>query len=263
MKIHLLSDLHLELSSYPYDQEALRQADVVVLAGDIDVGTAGLFFAEELLQAAPHVQIIYVAGNHEHYGFDLPKNLSSFRELTSNHPQIHFLENQEAMIGGVRFLGATLWTNFELYTDGPNDEFGVVLNKGNGTWGLHDFSVIGYNGRRFSPDDSLALHRASVAWFREKLDTPFEGKTVVVSHHAPSEGSVAARFYEHPLTPCFVSKLDHLVAQADLWLHGHTHDSFCYEVEGTRVVCNPRGYAYSADSLPENMDFDPGLLIEI
>ncbi|MDE1943603.1 MAG: metallophosphoesterase family protein [Betaproteobacteria bacterium] len=263
MKIHLLSDLHLELSSYPYDQEALRQADVVVLAGDIDVGTAGLFFAEELLQVAPHLHVVYVAGNHEFYGFDLPKTLASFQELMHDHPQIHFLENQEVMIGGVRFLGATLWTDFKLYTEGPEDDFGVQLNKEAAKFGLNDFSAIFNTGRLFTTDDALALHRESAAWLREKLDTPFDGKTVVVTHHAPSEGSVAARFYEHPLTPCFVSQLDHLVAQADLWLHGHTHDSFAYNVGGTRVVCNPRGYAYDTNSLPENLDFRPDLLIEI
>ena len=30
-------------------------------------------------------------------------------------------------------------------------------------------------------------------------------------------------------------------SRAQLWIHGHTHDSFDYVVNGTRVVCNPRG----------------------
>ena len=260
MKIHLLSDLHLENSPYPFDQEAVRAADVIVLAGDIDEGTAGLFFAEELLQVAPAAQIIYVAGNHEFYGRDLPQTLMQFQDLTRDNPQIHFLENQETIIGSVRFLGCTLWTDMRLYTE---DDFDVQLNKESAMYGLNDFSVIGHGGRRFSPDDSIALHRMSVKWLEEKLATPFEGKTVVVTHHAPSGGSVAPRFNQHPISPCFVSELDEMVAQAGLWLHGHTHDAFDYEIQGVRVVCNPRGYCFDPQSLPENLEFRPNLIIEI
>jgi hypothetical protein len=49
--------------------------------------------------------------------------------------------------------------------------------------------------------------------------------------------------------------------RAQLWIHGHTHDSFDYVCNGTRVVCNPRGYAI--DGIPENPRFDPALTIDI
>ena len=96
MKIHVLSDLHMELSHFFPDQEALDQVDVVVLAGDIDTGAAGLFFAEDLLQAAPHLQIVYVAGNHEFYSHDLPKKIMQLQKRSN--PKIHFLENRETVI---------------------------------------------------------------------------------------------------------------------------------------------------------------------
>jgi hypothetical protein len=39
------------------------------------------------------------------------------------------------------------------------------------------------------------------------------------------------------------------------------HDGFDYAANGTRVVCNPRGYA--ADGVDENRAFVPGLVIEV
>ena len=49
--------------------------------------------------------------------------------------------------------------------------------------------------------------------------------------------------------------------RACLWVHGHTHDSFDYTINGTRVVCNPRGYVI--DGVNENARFDPDLVIAI
>lgn len=261
MKIHLLSDLHLECSPFPFDEEAVAQADVIVLAGDICEGAGGLFFAEELLAAAqPHAQVVYVAGNHEHYGQDLPKHLMELARASRRRGRIHFLENQEAVIQGVRFLGSTLWTDFELFGD---DEYEVSQALYDAQNGLNDFRIIAHGGRRFTPEDSRVLHRMSVAWLEKKFAEPFKEKTVVVTHHAPHWCGVAKRFQMHPLTVCFASHLDHLMGKSALWLHGHTHDAFDYDIEGTRVVCNPRGYAYGTNSLPENLGFQLGLIIEI
>lgn len=73
---------------------------------------------------------------------------------------------------------------------------------------------------------------------------PFDGETVVVTHHAPLSKAVVPRFAINRLTPAFASGLESLVdtGQPALWIHGHTHNSFDYGIYNTRVVCNPRGY---------------------
>ncbi|HHJ15617.1 MAG TPA: hypothetical protein ENJ80_02855 [Gammaproteobacteria bacterium] len=93
------------------------------------------------------------------------------------------------------------------------------------------------------------------------LAEPFDGQTVVVTHHAPSSQSVHPRYARDLLTRAFASNLEHLMAgdRAAAWVHGHMHESFDYKVHGTRVVCNPRGYAPEA----LNPDFRPDWIIGI
>lgn len=109
---------------------------------------------------------------------------------------------------------------------------------------MNDFSCIKKDRKPFTPADSIALHVASRAWLTARLEEPFAGTTVVVTHHLPSSKSVAARYASNLLTPAFASDLDGLIAgdRVALWIHGHTHDAFDYEINGTRIVCNPRGY---------------------
>jgi hypothetical protein len=86
---------------------------------------------------------------------------------------------------------------------------------------------------------------------------------VVITHHAPSRNSVHPRFACSPLSACFVSNAERLLdgSRVQLWIHGHTHDSFDYRVNGTRVICNPRGYA--KDGVNENPRFDPDLTVDV
>ena len=95
------------------------------------------------------------------------------------------------------------------------------------------------------------------------LATPHAGPTVVITHHAPSRKSIHPRFERSLVNPCFVSDAERLLdgTRAGLWIHGHTHDSFDYVVNGTRVLCNPRGYA--KNGVNENDRFDPDLVVEV
>ena len=105
-------------------------------------------------------------------------------------------------------------------------------------------------------------HAQQIRWLKDQLQEPFPGKTVVVTHHLPSARSVADRYKTDLLSACFASELDHLFGPMALWVHGHTHDCFDYDVGGTRVVCNPRGYTHP-DASPENPHFNPALVIEV
>ena len=133
--------------------------------------------------------------------------------------------------------------------------------------GLNDFQVILNAGKLFTPEDSRQEHRASRRWLAERLAEPFDGPTVVVTHHAPSGLSGDPKYKGDELSPCFASELpDEFFGKAALWLHGHMHNSSNYELAGTRIVCNPRGYPRSR-VLPnmgfENADFEPAKIVEV
>jgi hypothetical protein len=162
----------------------------------------------------------------------------------------------------VRFLGTTLWTDFLLFGDGARRAGAMAV----GRQLLRDFSRIRNaddSPSRFTPEDAAALFDAHSRWLEARLAARFDGPTVVITHHAPSRKSIHPRFADSPLNACFVSDAEHLLdgSRAQLWIHGHTHDSFDYVVNGTRVVCNPRGYA--PNGVNENAKFDASLCIDI
>ncbi|TPW00725.1 MAG: metallophosphoesterase [Alphaproteobacteria bacterium] len=117
------------------------------------------------------------------------------------------------------------------------------------------------------PEDSVALHQASRAYIEARLKEQFDGPVVVVTHYAPSVGSIEKRFEHDPLSPCFASRLDELIgaSNVDLWVHGHTHTTFDYMIKRTRVVCNAVGYRdRSGGKVPERENaFRPDLVVEI
>lgn len=271
MKIAAMSDLHLEYdaryfetnprgSSTFYDDPPQPRADFLVLAGDIHSGPLAFDWAR-LHFAIPTVLI---AGNHEPYNRELFRTIAFNRKKseTSDDP-ILFLERASwegtAPDGQpVRFIGATLWTDFELYGT-PDLSMALALRD------LEDFKVInlerGYRTRKLRPADTLRVHVSSVEFITEELRRPFAGTTVVVTHHAPSPRSISPTFKSHPLNPAFVSNLEELMRTFEpaLWIHGHMHESFDYTIGRTRVVCNPRGYF--PDQL--NPRFDPIFVVEI
>lgn len=247
MKIHILSDLHTEFADFDIAQ---TDADVIVLAGDIGIGLGGL---EWLHAQDVQKPVIYVPGNHEYYQHDL-RLLGAMRDCAAEN--IHLLDNDAIEIAGVRFLGSTLWTDFD-YLGEADRYFALQSARQN----MSDFDIIRNNGKPFRPEDSIALHQQGCGWLKCMLEEPFSGKTVVVTHHAPSSGSVHPRYARNLLTPAFASRLEHMMdgGRIALWIHGHMHDAFDYEVYETRVICNPRGYVPH-----ENQDgFIPDLVVEI
>lgn len=261
VKLLVLSDLHVEFAKFVPDPGAAAAADVVVLAGDVFTGVQAPGWARQAFADTP---IVYVAGNHEFYGRDWVKHLQTLRDACQKHG-VHFLENDAVDIGGVRFLGCTLWTDFELF--GPENK-AVAMREASQF--MNDFASIKvkktaasrWSDGRLTPGLTVSRHRESVAWLERSLNEKRSPTTVVVTHHAPHLKSVAPRFAQDSLTPAFGSDLARLMGRAVLWIHGHMHDSADYAVNGTRVICNPRGYPLTSGQF-ENERFDPGLLIEV
>lgn len=250
MRIQLLSDLHLEFTSWTPPQ---MDADVLVLAGDVHVGTQTAGWIRQHRDRLPR-HIVYVAGNHEFYRGEWAKVLRALRG--QRLAGLHFLENSSAVIDGVRFLGATLWTNCALY--GDVDGALAVFDC------MNDYRAIQADEWvALSPRDTMRWHAHSRAWLDRNLAEHHDGPTVVVTHHAPSIQSIAPQYLEDPVSAFFASRLDPMLdGRAVLWLHGHTHASSDYTVGGTRVVANPAGYPL-ASGLRENSQFNPGLVLEV
>lgn len=257
MKLNILSDLHIGFSAL---DTPLNDADVVVLAGDVAPPRQAAQWALRLKKP-----VVYVLGNHEFYGSSIDVAAAEMKQLCEG-TQVHVLDNDAIVIDGVRFLGSTLWTDFKLFGDGTERATAVVEAQRL----MRDFSRIRLSeslgeaaDALFMPDDAAKLFQRNATWLDRTLDLPHAGPTVVVTHHAPSPRSIHPRFAGSLLNACFVSDAGHLVGanRAQWWIHGHTHDSFDYCLNGTRVICNPRGYAKAG--INENARFDPDLMIEV
>ena len=171
-----------------------------------------------------------------------------------------FLENDVAVIAGVRFLGCTFWTDFRLSgADRRWMEYDIAVCAER----VNDFRRIrvGPEERRFTPSDAAALHARSVEWMLGVFGTPFAGPTVVVTHHPPSPRCLNPAFPRNAVSAAFASDLEDLVErlQPELWVSGHTHYCSDFRIGRTRLLSNPRGYA------PDDMadEFDPALVVEV
>ncbi|MES3012179.1 MAG: metallophosphoesterase [Pseudomonadota bacterium] len=253
MKLNILSDLHLGFGGMERPE---NDADVVVLAGDLSRPVEAAVWALRFEKPA-----IYVLGNHEFYGSSIDGAADQLKRLCEG-TQVHVLDDSDVVIDGVRFLGSTLWTDFELFGDAEKKAEAMAQARQL----IRDFSRIRTREAEsavFTPEDSVALFRQHSRWLAARLATPHAGPTVVATHHAPSRQSIHPRFADSLLNACFVSDAQHLLGadRVQLWIHGHTHDSFDYSVNGTRVVCNPRGYA--RNGVVENPRFDPNFIIDV
>lgn len=253
MRLAILSDLHLSVAGMPVPQV---ECDAVILAGDVARPQQAMAWARQF-----SVPVIYVPGNHEYYGGSLSGTLASLRELARGS-HVHVLERDELRLGGVRFLGCTLWTDFRLpATEAERAEAMTMARQM-----IRDFSRIRLNDAGdalFTPERSRQVFDESVAWLDKKFAEPFDGITVVVSHHSPSTGSINPKYEGSPLNACFVSNIEPQLHRWNppLWIHGHLHDSYDYVVGDTRVVCNPRGYV--RNDVAENTSFNPGLVVSV
>jgi len=259
MRILLLSDLHHELwrERAPVIDPSQSKPDMVILAGDINTGERAVAWAMATFAPLP---VLYVHGNHEAYGSNLEFVQRKIQAACDASTNVHFLNCGEFVHQGVRFLGATLWTDFRLF----GDEMRMMVMR-ESEMAMNDYRLIRLESQSYRclcASDTEAFHLQQRAWLSERLDHRFDGKTVVITHMAPTMQSVAARYASDLISATYASRMDDLVEKADLWMHGHMHDSFDYRVGKCRVVCNPCGYS-KRDGSAENHHFDPNLIIEL
>jgi len=263
MKLQIVSDLHFEFLPHGHPSRRIApvpEADVMVVAGDI----ADQDRAVEAFRDWP-VPVVYVLGNHEYYRTDYPSLRTRMAALPQMQRGAVAILDPGQMIASdraglrTRILGATLWTDFRLYEPAvPRADAIAAAEKV-----ITDFTQIRFAGAPLRAEQIVDEHRRQRAWLEARLAESFDGKTVVVTHHAPSARSVHPRFASDPVSAAFASDLEALMPGVALWIHGHLHDSSDYRVGNCRVVANPRGYRDGANDRFENPAFDPGCVIAI
>jgi predicted phosphodiesterase len=261
MRFQIASDLHLEmLTRFPAYRviEPAPEADALLLAGDIHEHTHAI----EAFADWP-VPVLYVHGNHEpfnaHY-WGLVKEISR----VSAGVGVHYLERRSVILGDVRILGSCLWTDYTL----AGDRFSV-MNQARRIMPEHQLVRTRRQGY-FGPEEAYLEFQRTRAWLETELDKEFEGKTVVMTHHAPHPGSISPKYAQDPLSGAFASDLSALMPKVDLWVHGHLHENSDFRVGRCRVLANPRGYASNrqyaestSELVWENPQFNPKMVIEV
>jgi Icc-related predicted phosphoesterase len=266
MKLLVFSDLHYEHKPNWSLPDSFPDYDVCVAAGDIDGSPAESI---RRLASNPGLRgkpIVFTPGNHEFYGNVLEDAIEEGR-IVAAETGVHFLNAESVTIGGVRFIGATLWTDYDLHEDPVRDMFAAAR-------GMNDHRFIKRRPThadtpgefRLAPQDAARHHARQRAYIENELARSFDGPTIVVTHHAPSSRSLPPRLGGYPLDAAYASNLKALIKRwrPTLWLHGHIHRSANYHIGKTWVRTNPKGYGPGVSfEETQNAAFDPQLVIEI
>ena len=267
MKIHVVSDLHLEFVKYQYQYD-VPECDIVIAAGDIGVGTDAIHWLEGHYAPRP---VFYIAGNHEYYHNNLDRLPIEMAETIKNKQEFGDGSSSNVVFGdqirtnmtnsNVILLGTTLWSDFD--RENPSTMMEAAQ-------GMNDFQYIISSPKegvqqRFSVQRALMEHKLSRAWLERELadiiDNSPSSKVVIYTHHAPCTKSVDFRYKGDSLNGAYQSDLTDLMFdfEPDLWIHGHMHGSNDYMIGNTRVIANPGGYP----ERQENPDFNNQLVVEI
>jgi len=261
VRLQFFSDLHLE-RNLGRRFEAADDVDVLILAGDIGsyqpgsrirTDDFGLARFSPLGEGQCWKRVLFVPGNHEYDGLELADARNKLQQ-TCEQLGIEWLDQAVITMGPVRFVGSTLWSDFDALakTEATLARILAAREKAFRAANFYLRKNTALKGGQAMMADALRdVALDSQAWLREALATPFAGKTVAVTHFAPSLRSADPRYGVTPGTAGFCNALDELFEYAELWIHGHLHCPTDYTVEGQsgakpwrcRVLANPLGYA--------------------
>lgn len=247
MKLAIASDLHLEFDKNLIKLNILDQphADILILAGDIIVGKyllddeESLYFQFFRSVCNKYQQVLYILGNHEFYHGNIESTPFRIKNILKSFDNLHILDNDGIIVDDTLFLGSTLWTDG--YSQISHLPFVVKnINKG-----MNDFRFIAKGESVLSFKDTLSLHHEAMEFIGSSYEQREGMNVVVITHHSPSFLSCHPRFFNNHINYCYCSELGNFITNREdisLWIHGHTHDPFDYNIGKTRVICNPRGY---------------------
>ena len=283
MKIALASDVHLEFGQLEIknteNADVLILSGDICVAKDLNDRAEINILGESHKSNRYHIffqkcseefkHVIYIAGNHEHYHGDFAMSIPRIREKLAYLSNIYFLDKEFIAFDDVTFIGGTLWT--DMNKEDPNtlysikrhmNDYQIIKNSDRQVSikspiyeikedGSTDYTkILSYHRQTraatFCPEDSVEDHKAMLNFIHETA-VGVQEKFVVVGHHSPSKLSTKPQYEDDVIVNGAYSSdlsefiLDH--PQIRLWTHGHTHDTFDYQIGSTRIVCNPRGYS--------------------
>jgi len=266
MKIHYMSDLHLEQGRSP-KLKNIPSGDVLLLAGDI-ISTKALKLSQSRRDTADELfaefkknflDVYVIMGNHEHYGGDFLESYARFEELYKKHRFV-FLENDcEPFADGWRIWGGTLWTDYN------NGEF-IPMHAANDC--MMDHAVVSYGpDELFTPQRALEANKRAIITLRASLKEYRNDKFVVMSHHTPSMKCGHEKWggAHNVINYAFHNNgLDNLIGYSDqikYWVAGHTHDPIDTKIGDCRVMINPHGYSGPEDN--NGFDVNANFVLEV
>lgn len=247
MSVLVIADLHLDmwlraardpLAALPPD--VLASLDGLIIAGDLSNKPKIRWphMIRHLTRHVPSERIHVFPGNHDYYDHAL-EGEDRLAAICAG-AGVNFAQKAEILIGGTRFLCATLWTDFALH--GEPTLAMLVAQRVMNDYRHIRHAASGY--RRIRPSDTALIHADHRAWLEGQLATPFAGRTVVVTHHCPHPGLISERREE--LDPAYGSNLLPIIErfQPEAWLFGHTHQRAEAEVGRTVVRNVSLGYPH-------------------
>lgn len=252
-KIGYFSDLHLEESNIQID---FSPFDYIIFAGDISQDFSLLPF---LFLKIPNIPTFYIPGNHEYERKNFQLVVPKLKEFEKDFPFLHILQNESFYIpdDNLEFIGSTLWSNFESNGFYFKNEIKKWAEKN-----IIDFFSIQYEQQKFTPDLMEKEFNKSYSFLNFSLKNNTHRKKIVITHFAPHKNSIPKEYKDQFGSPYWVNDLNELMGFSDFWIHGHVHHSFSYEIEQTKILCNPRGYSKIFD-LSDNKDFNKSLFLSI
>jgi predicted phosphodiesterase len=264
MKLLIYSDIHQEFDGFTPKKEWLDAADVVIQVGDLHHAPNNI----KILKTWD-AKILFVPGNHDFWNTNVKQArinpyawngggqgyfvecdrtweqcIEEMREAAEGS-KIELMDNNTKIINGVRFIGSTLWYN-------------ALSLSGWEVANINDYKRIFFGGNQLiTPAWVQERHNISVEFIREELSKPFDGKTVLMTHHPTwippgSKEAQCSIAYGNDLEKLWTGKVD-------LIIHGHFHAQIDRVISGTRIICNPRGYP----SEDVRRTFKKNLLVEI
>ncbi|WP_082069918.1 metallophosphoesterase [Bradyrhizobium sp. LTSP885] len=253
MRIHYMSDLHLEAQGF---RGRMPEGDVLVIAGDLchadcfEADAADGYKIKQrervmrMIDAAlkNFAHVLLVAGNHEHYGSIFDETVPKLRRAL---PGVTVLDNETIEIGQVRFFGTTLWSDYDDRSVACMDavrkrcgEFFFVKMRAQDQAGQETL-------RKFRPEDALAALDTALENLRGCLAQAKGRPTVIITHHAPSLKGLNPHYAVDAMSGTYASDLDAMIQGLEnvpAWIHGHTHIRRVYKIGGVQIRTDARGF---------------------
>ena len=269
MKFSLVSDVHLEHQP-EFRLKNVDESDVLILAGDIltavvledksdDLSRKNRNFHEFFQSVCSQWKhVIYVAGNHENYNFDITQTIDHLKKHLGYLTNLHILENEFVVIDDVVFVGSTMWTDMNkedpqtlLQIKGMMNDFYCIKDPAvihTDDWG--QYAAAGrYDYIRpgiYTPEQSVHRFNKAKSYLKQVAENFQNRKVVVVTHHQPSYQSIHEKYRgDKHMNGGYASDLSEFMLDnpnIKYWCAGHVHSNFDYKIGGCNVLVNPKGY---------------------